>query len=313
MTSPDTDDCLIPVGIASFSTDADRSREWIISSTFTSQESLLLISTLSPLYPSPQMQAINSQASSSSQIVKKFESIHSTRHHILVTLKNGDKGRKSRKLWKDTNRDTKRHTSRNLTPYSPYPVSDNEIGSPASTASSYILFPASLPDFYSHPPQPKQGLQLFESIHSTLATLGNESSRKPVQLDKALKSYPRSPYPTATFDFNHHKPGESQEVPSAVMDAHTALDTTPAETVTSTSLSRPPPPKLSKEIDTISRPNLPTSPMSLGTKDGDISHWPDTTLDTTLDSSISRSNQLVDVLLSMLKSFNASLRVNKLE
>ncbi|THU87337.1 hypothetical protein K435DRAFT_969942 [Dendrothele bispora CBS 962.96] len=379
-------------------------------------------------------------------------------------------------------------------PDSPYPLSGNDTGSPASTASSHILS-SRLP----FSPAPNQngvndhsytGLRLFETIHSTLATLDNESSRQPVQLDKALKSYPRSPYPTATFDFDHHKPGDSEKdndedmdtdatdtdkvqplrhvpvrantiavpathtsrgrdstikalgshsstvsvgtettgatekdaimtpvassipisiapgsasascatsvsassnldtvdvpapavlspksvasntsiisgisgtsslrndfwqslsfeeglreedeeglgeegilvqgtgippllllgappppkltsrtaekiqvsSPSAVVDAPIPPDTSaPAENITSSSLSRPPPAKLGKEFDMISRPNLPTPPMLLGTKDGDISRWPDTTSISALDSSFSRSSQLVDVPLS---------------
>ncbi|THU90570.1 hypothetical protein K435DRAFT_256564 [Dendrothele bispora CBS 962.96] len=104
-------------------------------------------------------------------------------------------------------------------PNSPYPISENEIGSPTSTASSYILSPR-LP--FSPAPNQKgvnehhyTSLRLFQSIHVTLA---NEPARHPVQLDKALKAYPRSPYPTATFDSDHHRLGDSEEDDDMDMD-----------------------------------------------------------------------------------------------
>ncbi|THU93989.1 hypothetical protein K435DRAFT_840015 [Dendrothele bispora CBS 962.96] len=55
------------------------------------------------------------------------------------------------------------------------------------------------------------------------------------------------------------------------------------------------PPKLGKEIDMTSRPNFP---MLLGTKDGDISRWPDTTSGSAFNFSVSHSSQLVDIPLS---------------
>ncbi|THV03689.1 hypothetical protein K435DRAFT_851636 [Dendrothele bispora CBS 962.96] len=115
-----TNDCPITGSIASPSTDADQSREWVIASTFTSQESLLPL--LFPLSLSPQTHTIDSQTSSP-QIIS--ESVHTTRHHTRAVasshnnnyytkLKAGDTERKSHKLRKDTNQETKRHTSRNL-------------------------------------------------------------------------------------------------------------------------------------------------------------------------------------------------------
>ncbi|THU79331.1 hypothetical protein K435DRAFT_875586 [Dendrothele bispora CBS 962.96] len=236
-----------------------------------------------------QTHAIDSQATSSSQIVTNFESVRSTisyscchlllpgSHNNYTRLNDGDTERKSRKLRKDKNRETKRHTSRNLTPRpfpsfrqthqshriefpfssvkhklgnfsifrrrghmivspdppseygmnkkenmefakaeeknipsflnpsvsaspsfdkypdSPYPLSGNDTGSPASTASSHIL--SRLP---TSPAPTRMG--------------------HPVQLDKPLKSCPHSPYPTATFDFGHHKPGDSEEDNDEDMD-----------------------------------------------------------------------------------------------
>ncbi|THU93783.1 hypothetical protein K435DRAFT_861163 [Dendrothele bispora CBS 962.96] len=105
------------------------------------------------------------------------------------------------------------------------PVKPTEKGLPPSINPSL----SASPSFYRYPNSPYplseieieiesthfHCLRLFQSIHVTLA---NEPARHPVQLDKALKAYPRSPYPTATFDSDHHRLGDSEDDDDMDMD-----------------------------------------------------------------------------------------------
>ncbi|KAK7459572.1 hypothetical protein VKT23_009554 [Stygiomarasmius scandens] len=117
-------------------------------------------------------------------------------------------------------------------PDSPYPSS--EAQSSANSTSTCSMSPSPrLPLTQSNQADglTRAGLRLFESVHTQLASLDNESGRQPIILDKALKAYPRSPYPTATFDFDHQKLGDSDEEEDMYTDKVPRLGPVRANTI----------------------------------------------------------------------------------